>query len=394
MRAAGRAAISPSPSASTRSVRCSRGNGRSTSHRRSSSTAAARGSATASSCRTARRCRRSGDRRQPTARPRGAGSGCRAPKRLRGTRTRRRAADLVRGRPMTAPVTASEPRTGELDGHPGVRVRDTKRSPSQNAPRESGYARPVAEATARPRGRPAAASREDVVGAAMHRYLRGQRVDVQAIAAELGLGRTTVYRWFGSREGLIGEVLASCRAACRGRPAKRHGRGGQALLDTFDRFNRSLARPPRCFGSSSRSVTWQSASSPPAGQRAAPHGRAHQRPDRRGGAGAPMSRRSIPPRSPTRSCNWPRRSSSTTRPPGCAATWTACARSRRPCSGCAAPGLTAYTAIAASICAASRRFGAAWVIVRPAGRRGGSRPSAAPSRRSSPRATAPRRCRP
>ena len=39
------------------------------------------------------------------------------------------------------------------------------------------------------RGRPPAASREDVLGAAMHRYLRGQRVDVQAIAGELGLGR-------------------------------------------------------------------------------------------------------------------------------------------------------------------------------------------------------------
>jgi AcrR family transcriptional regulator len=95
------------------------------------------------------------------------------------------------------------------------------------------------------RGRPAAASREDVLGAAMHRYLRGHRVDVQAIAAELGLGRATVYRWFGSREGLIGEVLA--RAADPLLDAAREGargRGGEALLDTFDRFNRSLADAP------------------------------------------------------------------------------------------------------------------------------------------------------
>jgi AcrR family transcriptional regulator len=79
----------------------------------------------------------------------------------------------------------------------------------------------------------------------MHRYLRGQRVDVQAIAAELGLGRATVYRWFGSREGLIGEVLA--RAADPLLDVAREGargRGGQALLDTFDRFNRSLADAP------------------------------------------------------------------------------------------------------------------------------------------------------
>jgi len=79
----------------------------------------------------------------------------------------------------------------------------------------------------------------------MHRYLRGQRVDVQAIAAELGLGRATVYRWFGSREGLIGEVLT--RAADPLLDAARqsaNGRGGEALLDTFDRFNRSLADAP------------------------------------------------------------------------------------------------------------------------------------------------------
>jgi AcrR family transcriptional regulator len=97
----------------------------------------------------------------------------------------------------------------------------------------------------RPRGRPAAATRDDVLRAAMRQYLRGERVDVQAVAARLGLGRTTVYRWFGSREQLIGEVLV--RAAL---PQLEHarrgarGRGGRMLLDTFDRFNRALADAP------------------------------------------------------------------------------------------------------------------------------------------------------
>jgi len=50
---------------------------------------------------------------------------------------------------------------------------------------------------AQPRGRPASASREDVLVLAARRYLRGRRVDVQAIAGELGLGRTMIYRWFG-----------------------------------------------------------------------------------------------------------------------------------------------------------------------------------------------------
>jgi AcrR family transcriptional regulator len=79
----------------------------------------------------------------------------------------------------------------------------------------------------------------------MRRYLRGQRVDVQAIAAELGLGRTTIYRWFGSREQLIGEVLIlAAEPLLEDARTGARGRGGRALLDTFDRFNRSLAAAP------------------------------------------------------------------------------------------------------------------------------------------------------
>ena len=97
----------------------------------------------------------------------------------------------------------------------------------------------------RGRGRQAAASREDVLEAGLHRYLRGRRVDVQAIASELGLGRATIYRWFGSREKLLGEViiratepvLAEARSGLE-------GKGGPGLLDTFDRFNRALADAP------------------------------------------------------------------------------------------------------------------------------------------------------
>ena len=95
------------------------------------------------------------------------------------------------------------------------------------------------------RGRQAGATRAQVLDRALHHYLRGRRVDVQSLATELGVGRTTIYRWFGSREELLGEVLF--RAA---EPlldlARREagGSGGQALLETFDRFNRMLADAP------------------------------------------------------------------------------------------------------------------------------------------------------
>jgi AcrR family transcriptional regulator len=96
--------------------------------------------------------------------------------------------------------------------------------------------------TAPPRGRPPAASRDEVLDAAMYRYLRGRRIDLQAIAGELGLGRTTIYRWFGSREELIGDVVfRAAEPLIEAARAGARGRGGAALLDTFDRLNRSFA---------------------------------------------------------------------------------------------------------------------------------------------------------
>src|SRR5436190_16642651 len=95
------------------------------------------------------------------------------------------------------------------------------------------------------RGRPPAASRDEVLDAALYRYLRGRRVDVQAIAAELGLGRVTIYRWFGSREELVGEVLVrAAEPLLTDARAGARGRGARRLVATFDRFNRGLAGAP------------------------------------------------------------------------------------------------------------------------------------------------------
>jgi AcrR family transcriptional regulator len=95
------------------------------------------------------------------------------------------------------------------------------------------------------RGPTAGATREQVLAAATELYLDGCRVDVQAIAGELGVGRATIYRWFGSRERLIGEVLIGIaeRLVSEARAAAR-GRGGRRLLATFDHLNRALADSP------------------------------------------------------------------------------------------------------------------------------------------------------
>ena len=118
----------------------------------------------------------------------------------------------------------------------------------------------VGVATAAKRGRPATASRDDVLRAAAEQYLSGRRVDITVVARQLGVGRATIYRWFGSREGLLGEVVAhelELLIADKRRRVTR--RGAEGLLEVFDLINRSLvnvdraasaaragARPRRC----------------------------------------------------------------------------------------------------------------------------------------------------
>ena len=96
--------------------------------------------------------------------------------------------------------------------------------------------------TTRRRGRPATASHDDVLRAAREQYLAGQRVDVTIIARDLGLGRATIYRWFGSRDRLLADVIATELEAlvARERRAVRQ-RGAKGLLEVFDRVNRQVA---------------------------------------------------------------------------------------------------------------------------------------------------------
>jgi AcrR family transcriptional regulator len=45
--------------------------------------------------------------------------------------------------------------------------------------------------------------------AARHHFLAGDRVDMSALAAELGVDRTSLFRWVGNRDALLAEVLWS-----------------------------------------------------------------------------------------------------------------------------------------------------------------------------------------
>jgi len=96
-------------------------------------------------------------------------------------------------------------------------------------------------ATGRP-GRPAAATREAALALATKRFLKCERIDVQAIARELGLARATMHRWFLTREALLGELLGTMgEQRLLLIRAETSGSGARALLSTFDQFNRELA---------------------------------------------------------------------------------------------------------------------------------------------------------
>lgn len=58
-------------------------------------------------------------------------------------------------------------------------------------------------------GRPAGATPEDVLREARRAFHAGVRVDARAIAERLGISRTSIYRWYGARDGLMGAVLAA-----------------------------------------------------------------------------------------------------------------------------------------------------------------------------------------
>lgn len=68
---------------------------------------------------------------------------------------------------------------------------------------------------------------------------------MRALAADLGVGRTTIHRWFGTREQLVGTVVALAAEQVLARiAAGAKGHGAERLLAIFDRFNRALADAP------------------------------------------------------------------------------------------------------------------------------------------------------
>src|SRR5919198_1081369 len=59
----------------------------------------------------------------------------------------------------------------------------------------------------------------DALRLARRKFLAAQRIDMTGLAAELGVNRVTLYRWVGSRDALMVEVLWSLAASTLARAA-------------------------------------------------------------------------------------------------------------------------------------------------------------------------------
>jgi AcrR family transcriptional regulator len=79
----------------------------------------------------------------------------------------------------------------------------------------------------------------DALRAGRRLWLAGARVDMGALAKELGVSRATLYTWVGSKERLIGEVLWSfAEDGLRQATDAASGSGADYVVDVFERFVR------------------------------------------------------------------------------------------------------------------------------------------------------------
>jgi AcrR family transcriptional regulator len=109
----------------------------------------------------------------------------------------------------------------------------------------TGLERALAAADAPPRPAP-----RDALTLARSRWLAGERLDMGALAEELGIGRATLYTWVGSKERLLGEVIWSfAEAGVRQARQTATGTGVEYVLDVVSRFTRLNAsfEPLRTF---------------------------------------------------------------------------------------------------------------------------------------------------
>jgi hypothetical protein len=87
-------------------------------------------------------------------------------------------------------------------------------------------------------GRPTAL---DAFKVARRKFIAGERIEMQALAEEVGTSRVTLHRWVGNRDLLLGEILWSLTEPTLhdARKATRK-RGGAGIAEAWGRFLRTV----------------------------------------------------------------------------------------------------------------------------------------------------------
>jgi AcrR family transcriptional regulator len=68
-------------------------------------------------------------------------------------------------------------------------------------------------------------------------FMAGRRIEMQELAAELGVNRATLFRWVGGRDDLLGEILWSlAEPALAAAVEASEGDGAQRITGTIGRF--------------------------------------------------------------------------------------------------------------------------------------------------------------
>jgi len=94
------------------------------------------------------------------------------------------------------------------------------------------------------------ATEADLRAAARRRFMAGERISLEDLAAELGISRATAYRWAGNAELLAAQVIASLVEDTFARSVREaKGRGAERIVDATARGLRYIAssKPYQAF---------------------------------------------------------------------------------------------------------------------------------------------------
>jgi hypothetical protein len=100
----------------------------------------------------------------------------------------------------------------------------------------------LARLKGRQAGTPPTPTAPDLLDLARRRFLKGERIGLEDLSAELGISRATAYRWAGNADLLSGLVIASiAEDTFRRAASEARGRGAARVVDVIARGMRYVA---------------------------------------------------------------------------------------------------------------------------------------------------------